>query len=191
LPNARTHWDNRVFVKQEDEQIRVLDARTLDVLASLPIPGASPLPLHPIRPSFTAVVDGHSKKGGHVEPRVYYRVVLSDGGRRVAVRVDKADAMVWDWRTSKGPTRLLGTSNDELRMFSPDDRILVTAHWPERRGEAWDLRFWDGVTGRLLFTIPRKEPVKALAFSPDGLSVAVGGWRSSVTLWSLPPSSER
>jgi hypothetical protein len=72
--------------------------------------------------------------------------------------------------------------------FSPDDRFLITARYPETfRGDGRLLALRDGRTGRFLAELPGHERfVRGIAFSPDGSSAISGGLNGELLLWTMP-----
>ena len=79
-----------------------------------------------------------------------------------------------------GTSRLLHGNRVTCVQFSPDDSLLATA---DSDGE---VRFWEVATGRLIWRKPKGTGEK-IAFSPDGKTLAIGGFynRERVWLWDL------
>jgi len=72
-------------------------------------------------------------------------------------------------------------------VFSPDGRILATAYpagsyTEDRRGTLIDV-----ATGQRIQSIGHDEWAHAIAFSPDGKLIAVGGGDDKVSLWDTSP----
>jgi WD40 repeat protein len=73
--------------------------------------------------------------------------------------------------------------------FSPDGACLATA------GSDGIVQVWDGETGKVRFSLPKHpEPVQALAFSPDGQTLAEAcglfAMRPQITLWDMKACQE-
>jgi WD40 repeat protein len=65
--------------------------------------------------------------------------------------------------------------------FSPDGRLLATAHDGENTAQLWDL-----ATGKLLATLRGHQgEVVCLAFSPDGNTLATGSTDTTALLWDV------
>src|SRR5262249_48170963 len=78
--------------------------------------------------------------------------------------------------------------------LTPDGHGLVTVHdfsWQERK-EPRDviLRLWDVDKGREVLQFPGPRSVDSIAFSPDGRTVAAGGYHT-VYLWERASGKER
>ncbi len=63
--------------------------------------------------------------------------------------------------------------------ISPDEKRLISG------GEDEKIKIWDLSTGKLLYDIDNKSPVKALAISPDGKSLISGSTDQKVKIWDL------
>jgi WD40 repeat protein len=75
----------------------------------------------------------------------------------------------------------LGKDHIEALVFSPDGKILATAH---RAGTA---QLWDVTTGKVKATFkgPDDKMVWGVAFSPDGKTLASCGDDKTVRLWNI------
>jgi len=74
----------------------------------------------------------------------------------------------------------------ELVSVSPDNRRVLTASRVDNYVSVWDVE-----TGKRLATWEHSSSVWAIAFSPDGKSVATGEIKGPVRLWDLATSSSR
>ena len=87
-------------------------------------------------------------------------------------------------------TGSVGNSSVTAVDFSPDGRTVATGSVEHRhaRGGPSEVRLWDAATGRLLRTIEGdSDGARALAFAPDGRSLAAAFWTGGVILWDLRP----
>jgi WD40 repeat protein len=78
-----------------------------------------------------------------------------------------------------GSTRLAHANWFTSLQFSPDDRLLGAA---DADGV---VRLWDTATGQLMWEKPKRSG-GTLAFSPDGNTLAIGGYyQNEIVLWDL------
>jgi WD40 repeat protein len=76
----------------------------------------------------------------------------------------------WDLRRHAPLYRQLGVARPILAVaLSPDGRLVATAG---PRADAGSIQLWDAHTGARLRTLPVRDEVKALTFSPDGKQLA-------------------
>ncbi len=116
------------------------------------------------------------------------------GGKSLAVAGDDGQVSVWDLSAEQPPTRLAGAADWQMAVaFAPDGKSLVAAGYDGR----W--RLWDLTAGKKLLEIealpplaaapppgtPPRSPnvVLALAFSPDGKTLALGGGDGQIHLF--------
>ena len=102
-------------------------------------------------------------------------VVFSPDGRTLATRARSIE--LWDvaGRTLRASLEPAG----EAAGFSPSGKILASTTHDQR------VRLWDVVTGRSLAEEPGQVgALHALAFAPDGATLAVGG-EAGVQLWDV------
>ena len=87
-----------------------------------------------------------------------------------------ANTIIWDWRHH----RIVSTIDTFARLatFDPSGNRLATTRWVEGKVEIWDAR-----TGKKLATIATPALVSAIAFSPDGDTLATGNEDGTITLW--------
>jgi WD40 repeat protein len=87
---------------------------------------------------------------------------------------------VWAWNITRQEPRLFRQSGQSLAVaISPDGNILAAA--ADR-----SVRLWDVPRGRELALLEgHKGLVSALAFSPDGRTLATGGRDQQVRFWSV------
>jgi WD40 repeat protein len=111
-------------------------------------------------------------------------LLFSPDGKTIA-QMGSQGVQLWDARSRKLLHRLPPTGN--LASFTPDSTSLLTLnHLVER----WDLR-----TGKPVYPDTRGEghvgPILALAFSPDGKSLATSGQDRAIRLWTLASGKHR
>ncbi len=95
---------------------------------------------------------------------------------------------LWDVKT--GGLRQTFTSPDAKEVngvaFSPDGRQVAAALGVDRI-----IRLWDTASGELLHTFKGSaDGVLAVAFSPDGQTLASGGYDKSARLWNITTGGE-
>ncbi len=95
---------------------------------------------------------------------------------------------IYDASTGRLLRRLPGTRLMQAVELSPDGSLLATADWEVGRGAGTaTVRIWEVPTWRRVRTITPLEGVQlsALAFSPDGSELAIGGTDGTAGVWSL------
>ena len=112
-------------------------------------------------------------------------MAFSKAGVLAASGGSKGDIRLWTCArgTDVETVAALSAVVDAL-AFSPDDRFLASF---EREGR---LRIWDVATGSEVSAAPHVGPILALAWSPDGSTLAVHGG-SHVELWRVEGGSLR
>ncbi|MBI1918529.1 MAG: WD40 repeat domain-containing protein [Planctomycetes bacterium] len=108
-------------------------------------------------------------------------LAASPDGKRLA-SAEEAAVQLWDASTGKATSKLTGPTDALLCVaFSPDGTRVAAGGYDSR------LYLWDLATGKKLVDVPAHPPipanteerpltvVDAVAFSPDGKEVAVGG----------------
>jgi RNA polymerase sigma factor (sigma-70 family) len=119
---------------------------------------------------------------GH-EGAVRWIAWSSDGKRLVSTG---ADGFVRIWNADKGSEERsfkAHAGGASGVVFTPDGEKVVSA------GADKTMRIWEASTGKELQKVERRKPIRALAVSPDGRLLAVGG-DDEVLLWSLADEKE-
>ena len=131
-------------------------------------------------------------------------MALSPDHRMLAALRDSERVELWDVASGRNLHLLSDRSYWPVlaAAFSPDGRVLATGlePWPEAY-EAYDCRetvqLWDTASGQSLGFLEGDGPgargpgaVSAVAFSPDGATLAAGARARTITLWS-PATGER
>jgi RNA polymerase sigma factor (sigma-70 family) len=121
------------------------------------------------------------------EPYAYLLAFSPDG--EILAAGGYETITLWRVATQKkiGATKVGPQDRLELHGlgYTPDGRMLVLSGWNQQYTER-ELRFWEVATCQKRFHITNPGgPVFAIAFSPDGRSMATGNSDSTVTVWDL------
>jgi WD40 repeat protein/transcriptional regulator with XRE-family HTH domain len=108
------------------------------------------------------------------------QAVFSPDGTRVATASFDGTAKMWDAMTGKEFFTLSGHAGTLFDVkFSWDGRYLATVSVDETA------RIWDALTGKELLTLHAPASLTGVAFSPDGLRLAVGGRDGATRIYLL------
>jgi WD40 repeat protein len=108
--------------------------------------------------------------------------VFTADGQAVVFSTTSGKAYVWRWRSGSDPT-MLQTSNISATTVAPRRDLFATGD-DSGRIQLWNSQ---GEQRGTLFGLPVDSHVNALAFTPDGATLASGSdW--NLSLWNMRPS---
>ncbi len=157
----------RIVSGSEDGTLRVWDAQTGNVVLSLK---------------------------GHV--REVTGVAFSPDGRRIASSSSDRTLKVWDAEKGQEVHTLKGHTKPVrcLAIRRPDGQRIVTGgggHDRRGNGLPGTLTVWDAERGQVLHTLKgHTEPVRCVAFSPDGKRIVSGSEDKTLKVWDAENGKE-
>jgi WD40 repeat protein len=184
--------------------VQLWDVASRKLIATFPAAGSMVAAFSPDGTTL-AVGDGSSVQLWRLTPRRLIASVQSGSGQRVdSVAFSPGGALV-AISVQNGPTRLVAVASRHVvatlpgpaqsflatTAFNPDGTILAvtTAPLPQGTGAIGPTttRLWTVPAGRLLATLPVQSgtEVDAMAFSPDGSTLATGDQDGSTWLWNV------
>lgn len=113
-----------------------------------------------------------------LEPNYPYSMALSHDGKTLAIGYNNEEVHLLDVSTNEVLRTIHTTGRTEKLDFSPDGKILA--------GCGREVYLWDVKTGKLIDTLTGHiNQVYTIAFSPDGKTLASGGWDSTIIIWEI------
>ena len=113
-----------------------------------------------------------------LESNYPYSLALSHDGKTLAIGYDNEEIHLLDVSTNEVLRIIHTTGRPDKLDFSPDGKILA--------GCGREVYLWDVKTGKLIDTLTgHTDQVFTIAFSPDGKTLASGGWDSTVIIWKI------
>ncbi|MBI3724645.1 protein kinase [bacterium] len=148
-------------------------------------------------PRLLVTARGHEAYEGAVQDLVRLR----DGRPLAVVAAEDGVLVVRDIDAGREVARLRAEKRRWNRIaFSPDGTLIATAHhlpqslWSNEEAlGAWKVALWNGGTGALSRTLPahaNTNDVAAVAFSPDGRTLATVG-ATTCELWDVDAAERR
>jgi WD40 repeat protein len=135
----------------------------------------------------------------HIPAQSAYAVLFFPSGQALASSDDKG-IRLWDMATGRELRKLEGEAYRDLTQFaiSPDGKtVAAVAQWgpPQAKSEK-QVVLWDAATGKkwLHFKFAPQRRVfagGAVAFSPNGKTLAASGNDGTITLWDLVTAKQK
>lgn len=128
----------------------------------------------------------------------FTRLSFSPDGKMLASGSSNKAVYLWDVASGE-PLHTFGKHTNEVQdiAFSPDGKTLVSSSYISVREtfngyvdrSKYSIQLWETATGKHLHTFTGKEGEEAansVSFSPDGKTLASGGWGNHFSLWDIP-----
>ncbi len=109
-----------------------------------------------------------------------WSVAVAADGKTVAAAGTSHHVSVWNVERPDDVKELKGHEDKNWCVtFMPQSQCLVSC------GDDATIRFWDPVTGRVLAKVTDDAPVRCIAFTSDGKTMATAGDAGVVKLWAV------
>ena len=105
-------------------------------------------------------------------------MALSADGRHLAAKGPQASVQVWDTESSKAIATMQGHTSQWIQTFA----FSGDGQWLASGAQDRTVRIWTAAY-RLAATLNQRLIPRSLAFSPDGLLLAVAGWGGWIHIW--------
>ncbi len=117
-------------------------------------------------------------------------VAFSQDGKALATANREGDIRLWEIATGKELRRMRGSKNAPRYLaFSPDGRWLATE--ADTRGGYEDVQLWNAASGEETHRVSHRLGLGAVLFSPDGRTLATGGYDRTILLWEVATGRQR
>jgi WD40 repeat protein len=139
---------------------------------------------------------GQVRPAGSEVTGAVHRGAFSPDGKLFATAAGPGNSCAGLWETQTGKLQKalgVGGSFQTCVAFSPDGRLLAAAALERVSDDIIAVKLWDVASGRELVSFEKRKPGGlgvltmpcALAFAPDGKTLAVGYWDGVVRLWDV------
>jgi len=152
--------------------------------AAVPAAGAAAAPAKPAARDYNKI----KAAGVLATPKPVLSVGFSPNGAMLAA-VTYTEALLWDTKTGT-PLRAITPPKGGFTRFmawSPDSNTLALAGG----GMAGAVTLWDAQSGNMTLALGQRAFINAIAYSPDGSSVAAASTDRKVRLWSVADGTEQ
>ncbi|MDP6635492.1 MAG: protein kinase, partial [Phycisphaerae bacterium] len=135
------------------------------------------------------VSDGQYVRTLHGQDSGLYSFAFSPDSKRIALGNNNNVIRILDVKSAKTVATLHGHKSRIVAMaFSPDGRRLVSV--------GHEVLLWDMLTSQPVMTLLKdnggyNKTFHSVTFSPDGNSIAGGGYNRQIQLWSLPENRSK